>query len=744
MEFSRAWEGFNPGEWNEKVNVSDFIKRNYTEYTGDSSFLCGATERTKELMGEFSRLLDEERENGGVLSVDTETVSSLVTYAPGYLDKEKELIVGLQTDSPLRRGVNPFGGMRMAREAAKAYGYELSDKIEDEFRYKTTHNDGVFRAYTSEMRKARHIALLTGLPDAYGRGRIIGDYRRVALYGMDTLIEFKKADKIALENKDMTEEVIRLREELQKQLNFMEMLKQMAQMYGYDISSPASNAREAIQWLYFAYLAAIKEQNGAAMSLGRTSTFLDIYIERDLKRGVLTESGAQELMDDFVMKLRMARHLRTPEYNELFGGDPMWITESIGGMTNEGKTLVTKNSYRMLNTLYTLGSAPEPNMTVLWSQGLPENFKRFCAEVSEDTDSIQYENDDVMRPIYGDDYAIACCVSAMQVGKQMQFFGARCNLAKLLLLALNGGYDNVYCEKIGPQTNPIEGDRLDYDEVVERYKTYLKWLCRLYVNTMNVIHFMHDKYAYEKIQMALHDTDVHRFMAFGVAGLSVAADSLSAIKYANVKPIRDENGYIVDFETTGDFPKYGNDDDRVDNIAKALLEDTIAELRKTPAYRNAEHTLSALTITSNVVYGKKTGSTPDGRKKGEPFAPGANPMHNREKNGALASLNSVAKMPYSQCRDGISNTVSIVPAALGKTRDERTANLVSILDGYFKNGAHHLNVNVMNREMLVEAYNDPTKYPNLTIRVSGYAVNFHKLSREQQSEVIKRTFHETI
>ena len=744
MEFSRAWEGFNPGEWNEKVNVSDFIKRNYTEYTGDSSFLSGATERTKELMEKFSKLLDKERENGGVLSVDTETVSSLVTYAPGYLDKEKELIVGLQTDSPLRRGVNPFGGMRMAREAAKAYGYELSDKIEDEFRYKTTHNDGVFRAYTSEMRKARHIALLTGLPDAYGRGRIIGDYRRVALYGMDTLIEFKKADKIALENKDMTEEVIRLREELQKQLNFMEMLKQMAQMYGYDISSPASNAREAIQWLYFAYLAAIKEQNGAAMSLGRTSTFIDIYIERDINRGVLTESGAQELIDDFVMKLRMARHLRTPEYNELFGGDPMWITESIGGMTNEGKTLVTKNSYRMLNTLYTLGSAPEPNMTVLWSQGLPENFKRFCAEVSEDTDSIQYENDDVMRPIYGDDYAIACCVSAMQVGKQMQFFGARCNLAKLLLLALNGGYDNVYCEKIGPQTNPIEGDRLDYDEVVERYKTYLKWLCRLYVNTMNVIHFMHDKYAYEKIQMALHDTDVHRFMAFGVAGLSVAADSLSAIKYANVKPIRDENGYIVDFETTGDFPKYGNDDDRVDNIAKALLEDTIAELRKTPAYRNAEHTLSALTITSNVVYGKKTGSTPDGRKKGEPFAPGANPMHNREKNGALASLNSVAKMPYSQCRYGISNTFSIVPAALGKTRDERTANLVSILDGYFKNGAHHLNVNVMNREMLVEAYNDPTKYPNLTIRVSGYAVNFHKLSREQQSEVIKRTFHETI
>ena len=741
---TKAWNGFNNGEWCDKINVSDFIKRNYTLYDGDSSFLEGATPRTKELMTKLNTLLEKEHEKGGVLDVDTEHVSSLVTYAPGYLDKDKEIIVGLQTDSPLKRGVNPFGGIRMAREAAKAYGYTLSDTIEEEFRFKTTHNDGVFRAYTDEMRKARHAALLTGLPDAYGRGRIIGDYRRIALYGMDFLIAQKKADKKALGNSDMSVDIIRQSEELQQQLNFMTLLKQMAELYGCDISLPATNAKEAVQWLYFGYLASIKEQNGAAMSLGRTSTFLDIYIERDLKAGKITETQAQELMDDFVMKLRMARHLRTPEYNELFGGDPMWITESIGGMTTDGKTLVTKNSYRILNTLYTLGSAPEPNMTVLWSNALPENFKRFCAKVSEDTDSIQYENDDVMRPYYGDDYAIACCVSAMQVGKQMQFFGARCNLAKLLLLAINGGYDNVFSEKIGPQMEPVKGDVLDYNEVAARYSVYLKWLCKLYVNTMNVIHYMHDKYAYEKTQMSLHDTDVHRFMAFGVAGLSVAADSLSAIKFAKVKPVRDENGYIVDFETTGEFPTYGNDDDRVDDIAKKLLEDTISELRKTPTYRNAEHTLSALTITSNVVYGKKTGSTPDGRKKGEPFAPGANPMHNREKNGALASLNSVAKMPYSACRDGISNTFSIVPEALGKTADERNKNLVSILDGYFKNGAHHLNVNVMNKQMLIEAFEDPSKYPNLTIRVSGYAVNFHKLSKEQQQEVIKRTFHEAM
>lgn len=740
MDFAQ-WQGFQSGDWKETINVSDFIKRNYMPYTGDASFLAEATPRTKALMEKCNALFQAEREKGGVLDVDTEHVSSLISYDAGYIDRDNELIVGLQTDAPLKRGVNPFGGIRMARSAAQAYGYTLSDTIEQEFRYKTTHNDGVFRAYTDEMRAVRHIGLLTGLPDAYGRGRIIGDYRRVALYGVDVLIEQKKQDKSRLGRKNMDTDTIRQCEELYQQIHFLELLKDMAQMYGYDISRPAANAREAVQWLYFAYLAAIKEQNGAAMSLGRTSTFLDIYMERDLKNGTLTESGAQELMDDFVMKLRLARHLRTPEYNELFGGDPMWITESIGGMTVEGQTLVTKNSYRVLQTLYTLGSSAEPNLTVLWSECLPEPFKRFCAKVSIDTDSIQYENDDVMRPIYGDDYAIACCVSAMQVGKQMQFFGARCNLAKLLLLAINGGYDNMSEMQVGPQMGPLSGDTLDYNQVAGRFSVYLSWLCRLYVNTMNVIHYMHDKYAYEKIQMALHDTDVQRFMAFGVAGLSVAADSLSAIRYAKVHPVRDANGYIVDFQTEGEFPTYGNDDDRVDTIAKELLENTIQELRKTPAYRGATHTLSALTITSNVVYGKKTGSTPDGRKRGEPFAPGANPMHNREKNGALASLNSVAKMPYDACRDGISNTFSIVPQALGKTDTERVENLVAILNGYFKNRAHHINVNVMNREMLLEAYNHPEKYPNLTIRVSGYAVNFHKLSREQQREVIMRTFH---
>lgn len=737
----KQWNGFNKGEWDKEINVSDFIKQNFTSYLSDENFLCGATERTTALMEKFNALLKEEQNKGGVLDIDTEHVSSLVTYNAGYLDKENEIIVGLQTDAPLKRGVNPFGGMRMARSAAKSYGYELSPKIEEEFSYKTTHNDGVFRVYTEEMRKARHIGILTGLPDAYGRGRIIGDYRRVALYGVDVLIAEKEKDKEKIGEGNFNVETTRQSEELYQQIHFLKLLKQMAELYGIDISEPAENAKQAVQWLYFGYLAAIKEQNGAAMSLGRTSTFIDIYIERDLKNGTLTESGAQEIMDDFVMKLRMARHLRTPEYNELFGGDPMWITESIGGMTTDGRTLVTKNSYRILNTLYNLGSAPEPNMTILWSKDLPESFKKYCAKVSQDTDSIQYENDDLMKEIYGDDYAIACCVSAMQVGKQMQFFGARCNLAKLLLLAINGGYDNVTGEKIGPQMTPLQGDTLSFDEVVVRYKKYMEWLMHLYVNTMNVIHYMHDKYAYEKIQMALHDTQVTRFMAFGVAGLSVAADSLSAIRYAQVKPIRDENGYAVDFDTIGEFPTYGNDDDRVDNIAMKLLEETISELRKTPTYRDAIHTLSALTITSNVVYGKKTGSTPDGRKKGEPLAPGANPMHNREKNGALASLNSVAKMPYFACRDGISNTFSIIPAALGKTEKERTDNLVSILDGYFGNMAHHLNVNVLNKEMLIEAYNDPEKYPNLTIRVSGYAVNFHKLSKEQQKEVISRTFH---
>ena len=740
MDF-KQWEGFRRGEWSEKIAVRDFIQQNYTPYTGDGAFLEKATARTKALADKCAALMQKERDKGGVLDVDTEHVSSLVTYDAGYIDKDNELIVGLQTDAPLRRGVNPFGGMRMARSAAAAYGYKLSDTIEEIFSFKTTHNDGVFRVYTDEMRAARHIGLLTGLPDAYGRGRIIGDYRRVALYGVDVLIAEKKKDKQKIGQGNMDVDAIRQSEELYQQIHFLELLKEMAKLYGYDISAPASNAREAIQWLYFGYLAAIKEQNGAAMSLGRTSTFLDIYIERDLQNGTLTESGAQELMDDFVLKLRMARHLRTPEYNELFGGDPMWITESVGGQGLDGRPLVTKNSYRVLNTLYTLGPAPEPNLTVLWSEKLPAPFKTFCARVSVDTDAIQYENDDLMRPIYGDDYAIACCVSAMQVGKQMQFFGARCNLAKLLLLAINGGYDNVFDRHVGPQMEPLSGDTLDFNEVAGRFSVYLSWLCRLYVNTMNVIHYMHDKYAYEKIQMALHDTDVTRFMAFGVAGLSVAADSLSAIRYAKVHPVRDEAGHIVDFVTEGEFPTYGNDDDRVDAIAKKLLEDTITELRKTPTYRNAIHTLSALTITSNVVYGKKTGATPDGRKKGEPFAPGANPMHNREKNGALASLNSVAKMPYDACRDGISNTFSIVPQALGKTPEERSENLVSVLDGYFKQHAHHINVNVLNREMLMEAYEDPTKYPNLTIRVSGYAVNFHKLSKEQQREVIMRTFH---
>lgn len=738
------WDGFIGGKWQEEINVRDFIQKNYREYTGDDSFLSGATKRTKELMGRVNTLFEVEKQFGGVLDIDTETISTVTAYAPGYIEKDKEIIVGMQTNRPLKRGVNPFGGIRMARQACEAYGYKLSDSIEKQFKYKTTHNDGVFKAYTDEMRKARHSHLITGLPDAYGRGRIIGDYRRAALYGIDRLIEEKKKDKAALSGVNFDEEHIRLSEELSNQIAALNDIKKMAESYGYDISAPAANAREAVQWTYFAYLAAIKEQNGAAMSLGRVSTFLDIYIERDLENGTLTERQAQELMDDFVMKLRIARHLRTPEYNELFGGDPMWITESVGGMGEDGRTLVTKNSYRMLNTLYTLGSSPEPNLTVLWSNKLPESFKRFCAKVSCDTDSIQYENDDVMRPIYGDDYAIACCVSAMKIGKQMQFFGARCNLAKLLLLSLNGGYDTSSGINAGPQMKPFKDDVLSYDKVYERFTEYSAWLLRLYVNTMNVIHYMHDKYAYEKAQMALHDTDVHRFMAFGIAGLSVITDSLSAIKYARVTPVRDENGYITDFKTEGDFPKFGNDDDRVDMIAKDLTHLVITELRKTPTYRNAEHTLSVLTITSNVMYGKHTGATPDGRKAGAPFAPGANPMHNREENGALASLNSVAKLSYDDCRDGISNTFSITPDTLGRTGDERVKNLVSVLDGYFAKKAHHINVNVLNRQTLIEAYNDPTAYPNLTIRVSGYAVNFHKLSREQQREVISRTFHEAM
>lgn len=736
-----AYRDFVKGNWSDAIDVADFIRRNYTPYYGDESFLVGPTKRTKALRAVLNGLEKAERDAGGVLGIDTETVSSLLSYPPAYMDKENELVFGLQTGAPLVRGVNPFGGIRMARSACEAYGAKMSDKIEDAFRYRTTHNDGVFRVYTDEMRKCRHVGILTGLPDAYGRGRIIGDYRRVALYGVDRLIEEKKKDKAERGKLDMSEDNIRLLEELWRQIDYLGRLKEMAAGYGFDISRPAETFLEAVQWVYFAYLAANKEQNGAAMSLGRVSTFLDIYAERDLRDGRLDESGAQEIVDQFVIKLRTMRHLRTPEYNELFAGDPMWITESVGGMCEDGRPLVTKNSFRFLHTLYDLGTAPEPNLTILWSEKLPDAFKRYAARVSAETDSIQYENDDLMRPVSGDDYAIACCVSCMKVGKQMQFFGARCNLAKTLLMALNGGKDERYFMQVGPEMPVYEGDVLDYDEVIKRFDFYLAWLARTYVNTMNVIHYMHDKYAYEKIQMALHDTDVERLMAFGVAGLSVLADSLSAIKYAKVRPVRNEQGIITDFITEGDFPKFGNDDDRVDSIAKETLDKVIAELRKTPAYRGAKHTLSVLTITSNVVYGKKTGSTPDGRNAGEPFAPGANPMHNRETNGALASLNSVAKLPYEDCRDGISNTFSIVPAALGKTTEERISNLVDILDGYFKQNAHHLNVNVLDREKLVAAMNDPTLYPNLTIRVSGYAVNFNKLTKEQQREVISRTFH---
>ena len=740
----KQWEGFAGGDWQKEINVRNFIQRNVMPYEGDEAFLTGKTERTDRLMQKLNQLLQVEQNFGGVLDIDTQEVSSLTAYQPGYLDKEDELIVGLQTNRPLKRGVNPFGGINMARKACKAYGYKLSDKIEQEFQYRTTHNDGVFRVYTEEMRKVRHAGVLTGLPDAYGRGRIIGDYRRVALYGVDLLIQEKEEDKRRIGENGFDVEEIRLSEEVYQQIQFLKKMKEMALMYGIDISEPAQNAREAVQWTYFAYLASIKEQNGAAMSLGRTSSFLDIYIQRDMEKGLLDEKGAQELIDHFVMKLRMARHLRTPEYNELFGGDPMWITESLGGMGLDGRTLVTKNTFRFLNTLYNLGPAPEPNLTVLWSEDLPESFKNFCAKVSIDTDAIQYENDDLMRPVYGDDYGIACCVSAMKIGKQMQFFGARCNLPKLLLLALNGGYDTMSKTQAGPQGEVYEEEYLDYDKVMQIFEKYEKWLCRLYINTLNVIHYMHDKYAYEKTQMALHDTNVERFMACGVAGLSVLTDSLSAVKYARVRTIRDENGYIVDFETEGEFPKYGNDDDRADEIAQMILSSVSSEIKKTKTYRNSVHTLSVLTITSNVVYGKKTGSTPDGRKAGEPFAPGANPMHNREKNGALASLNSVAKLSYDDCRDGISNTFSITPQTLGRSEEERIQNLTQILNGYFKQMAHHINVNVINREMLEEAYADPSKYPNLTIRVSGYAVNFHKLSKEQQKEVIRRTFHEAM
>ena len=738
------WNGFKAGNWQNEIDVRNFIQTNYTPYEGDESFLAAATPRTEKLMKKLNHLFDLEQQFGGVLDIDTQTVTSLTNYKPGYLDKENEIIVGLQTDRPLRRGVNPFGGINMTRKACQAYGYELSDKVEQEFQYRTTHNDGVFRVYNEDILNARHVGIITGLPDAYGRGRIIGDYRRVALYGVDYLIQCKKEDKRKLGMELMDAEKIRQLEELYQQINFLGKLKEMALLYGFDISQPAKNAREAVQWLYFGYLGAIKEQNGAAMSLGRTSTFLDIYFERDLKNGVLTEAGVQEILDDFVMKLRMARHLRTPDYNELFAGDPMWITEALAGMGEDGRTLVTKSSFRILHTLYTLGPSAEPNLTVLWSEKLPEAFKRYAARVSCDTDAIQYENDDLMRPIYGDDYAIACCVSAMRVGKDMQFFGARANLAKLLLMSLNGGKDERYGIQVAPAGEGFTGEYLDYDQVTKLMDIYRPWLAKTYVTAMNMIHYMHDKYAYEKTQMALHDTNVHRYMAFGIAGLSVLADSLSAIRYAKVKAIRDESGIIKDFEIEGEYPAYGNDDDRVDLIAKEQVELFYKELKKIPTYRDAEHTLSILTITSNVMYGKKTGSTPDGRKAGEPFAPGANPMHNRDKNGALASLNSVAKLTYDVCKDGISNTFSIVPQALGNDEESRYANLVNIIDGYFAQMAQHINVNVLNREMLMDACEHPEKYPNLTIRVSGYAVNFHKLTKAQQQEVISRTFHQSM
>ena len=740
-----AWNNFNGGDWETGINVRDFIQKNYTPYDGDSAFLAPATARTTALREKFDALLAEEREKGGVRNIDTETVITITAFGPGYLDKDSEIIVGLQTDEPLKRACNPFGGMRMVRDACKQYGYEVSPKIEEEFKYHQTHTDGVFSAYTKDVRETRHVGLLTGLPDAYGRGRIIGDYRRVALYGVNRLIEEKQKDKDALGEVPTTEKEIRCAEELSDQIKALKDMIAMAASYGFDITRPAENAKEAVQWLYFGYLAGIKEQNGAAMSLGRTSTFLDIYFERDIKAGLMTESEAQEIMDDFVLHLRMARHLRTPEYNELFGGDPMWITEAVGGIGEDGRHMVTKNSYRMLNTLYNLNAAAEPNLTVLWSENLPENWKKFIAKVSIDTDALQYENDDVMRPYYGDDYAIACCVSAMRVGKDMQFFGARANIAKLMMMAINGGRDENKFEQVGPEMPVMEGDVLDYEEVLRRMDIYRPWLAKTYVSAMNTIHYMHDKYAYEKSQMALHDTEVRRLMAFGIAGMSCMADSLSAIKYAKVRPIRNpENGIIVDFEIEGDFPKFGNDDDRVDQIACEQVEKFYQALTQFPLYRGAIHTMSILTITSNVMYGKKTGNTPDGRRHGEPLAPGANPMSGRDVSGALASLNSVAKLSYTYCRDGISNTFSITPGALGKTEDEQINNLVSIMGGYFAQTAHHLNVNVLNRETLMAAYEHPEQYPNLTIRVSGYAVNFYKLSREQQREVISRTFHEAI
>ncbi|MEG1494921.1 MAG: formate C-acetyltransferase [Bacilli bacterium] len=738
------WENFKEGIWTTEVNVQDFIQKNYTLYEGDETFLSEITEKTKKVWDKCTKLLQEEIKKG-VLDIDVDHMADINSFAPGYIDKENEVIFGLQTDAPLKRIVNPYGGIRMVYSSLNAYGYKLNHDVDHYFNeFRKTHNQGVFDAYTDSMKVARHVGLLTGLPDAYGRGRIIGDYRRLALYGTDYLMKEKEKEHTERTG-PMTEKLIRQREELKEQYRALKDMTLMASTYGFDISKPAANAKEAVQWTYFGYLAAVKENNGAAMSLGRVSTFLDIYLERDLRTGLITETEAQELIDQFVIKLRLARHLRTPEYDELFSGDPTWVTESIGGMSLDNKSLVTKNSFRFLHTLTNLDTSPEPNMTVLWSQNLPVNFKKYCSKMSIETDAIQYENDDIMRPIYGDDYGIACCVSAMKIGKQMQFFGARCNLAKSLLYSINGGIDEINKIKVLDNIPFITDEILDYDTVKKAYNKVLEQVVELYVNTMNIIHYMHDKYSYERGQMALHDTDVERLMAFGVAGLSVAVDSLSAIKYAKVKPIRDKEGLAVDFEIEGDYPKYGNDDDRVDSIALEILEKFYLELTKHEIYREAIPTLSVLTITSNVVYGEKTGATPDGRGSHVAFAPGANPMHGRDTSGALASLNSVAKINYASCcRDGVSNTFSIVPAALGTTKTEQVTNLISILDGYFIQGAHHLNVNVLNRSMLVDAMENPDKYPLLTIRVSGYAVRFNRLTKKQQQEVINRTFHDRL
>lgn len=746
----KNWDGFKKGEWKERVNVRDFIQLNYKPYEEGDGFLEDISEKTKKLWDKAENLINEEILTGEI-KICTSSFSGIDNHAPGYLDKENELIVGYQTEEPLKRIVNPYGGYRMVQNSLDSYNAKMDSIKEETFNeYRKTHNEGVFDAYTGEMRLARTAGLLTGLPDAYGRGRIIGDYRRIALYGLDFLKKEKKQDYENIVS-DATEEIIRIREEVSEQIRALDSIGKMADSYGIDISKPAKTAQEAVQYLYFGYLAAIKENNGAAMSFGRNTTFLDIYIERDLEKGIIDEVYAQELIDQLVIKLRMVRHLRTPEYNELFAGDPNWITEAIGGMGEDGRTLVTKTSFRFLHTLTTLSPAPEPNMTVLWSVDLPKGFKEYCAKMSIESGSIQYENDDLMRPIYGDDYGIACCVSAMKIGKEMQFFGARANLSKALLYAVNGGIDELKKDKAGNPLKVIDGiesidsEVLDYDEVVANYDRVMTKLSRLYVNTMNTIHYMHDKYAYEKGQMALHDTELHRYMAFGIAGLSIVADALSAIKHAKVTPIRDKDGIAVDFKIEGDFPKYGNDDDRVDSIAVEVVDKFIKELKKTPTYRGAEHTLSVLTITSNVVYGKKTGSTPDGRKKGEPFAPGANPMHGRDSNGVLASLNSVAKLPYeNSCQDGISNTLSLTPETLGNNTKDKLNNLTGIMDGYFEQDAFHLNVNVLNRELLIDAMEHPEMYPTLTIRVSGYAVHFNRLTEEQQLEVINRTFHERI